>query len=261
MRTKKEFLVIANFKMSFNMRYELQHWFANFTKAKKTLRLKRTTLVLCPPFVHLGSFAKKIKSKQIAFGAQDCFWEQKGAFTGMTSGTVLKSLGSEFVILGHSERRRFGGETNIIINKKIHAALKAGLRPIVCLGENAKEKQADMMLQVITKQFKECLSGVSPGKIGKVVFCYEPVWAISANKPDHLPTTNEIMGARLLIKRLLTQSYSATTVERAQVLYGGSVAVKNVQEICKDSGVDGVLVGSVSLMPYEIVKIAQLIDE
>jgi len=261
MNSKREKLVVANFKMNLNARYELQHWFTNFVKAKKSIRLKRTKLVLCPPFVHCETFVKKIKAKNIFIGGQNCFWEQKGAFTGETSASSLKNIGLRYVILGHSERRRFIGENNQVVNFKIKAALKAGLQPVVCLGENAQEKKAEMMLPVITKQFKECFLDISKGNMEKIIICYEPVWAISANNPDHLPSVNEIMGAKLLIKRLLAQSYDSKTAEKVNVLYGGSINSKNVQEVCIESGVDGGLVGGASLMPYDIIKIAQLIDD
>ncbi len=260
MSTKKEALVVANFKMNFNMRYELQHWFANFIKAKKGIRLDSTRLILCPPFIHLSSFIKKIRSKQISFGAQDCFWEQKGAFTGEISPTMIRSFGGKYVIAGHSERRRYKGETNKIINYKVTAALKAGLQPILCIGENAREKKHDMLFSVITKQFKECLYDVGRSRIKDIIICYEPVWAISANKPDHLPTTDEIMEAKLLIKKLLIQEYEGPVSEHVRIIYGGSVVSKNVSEVCIDAGMDGVLVGGASLLPHEFVKIAQTID-
>ena len=261
MSIKKEKIVVANFKMNFNVRYELQHWFTNFIKAKKTLRPTRTKLVLCPPFIYCDAFIKKVKSKNILFGVQDCFWEQKGAFTGEVSPTSLKSIGVGYVILGHSERRRYFGENNQIVNYKIKAALKAGLTPIICIGENAQEKKAEMILPVVTKQFKECFADISRNNIEKVVICYEPVWAISANKPDHLPSSNEIMGAKLLIKRLLAQNYGNPTSEKTRIIYGGSVTSKNAQEVCIEPGMDGALVGGASLLPYDIVKITQLIDD
>lgn len=258
---KKAKVVVANFKMNFNVRFELQHWFTNFIKAKKTLKTARTQLVLCPPFIHCDAFVKKIRSKSISFGAQDCFWEQKGAFTGEISPTALKSGGIRYVILGHSERRRYFGETNQIVNYKIKAALKAGLIPIVCIGENEREKKAELILSVVTKQFKECFDGIGRNNFDKVIICYEPVWAISANKPDHLPSTNEIMGAKLLIKRLLAQNYGTPTSEKACIIYGGSVTSKNVGEVCIEPGMDGALVGGASLLPYDLVKITQLIDD
>ena len=258
---KKQNIVVANFKMNLNTQFELQHWFANFLKAKKKLRLLDTDIVLCPPFLHLDAFTKKIKSKYILLGTQDCFWEQKGAYTGEVSPAMIRSVGGRYVILGHSERRRFLGETDEIIALKMIAALKGGLYPVLCVGENVREKQNDLLLSVVSRQLKECLSQVSRGRIENVIICYEPVWAISANKPDHLPSTNEIMGARLLIRKILTEKYGRAMAERVKIIYGGSVVSKNVHEICVSSGMSGALIGGATLMPYDFIKIAEVIDE
>ncbi len=258
---KKQNIVVANFKMNLNTQFELGHWFTNFLKAKKKLRLSDTEIVLCPPFLHFDAFAKKIKSKYILLGTQDCFWEQKGAYTGEVSPAIIRSVGGRYVILGHSERRRLLGETDEKIALKTLAALKGGLCPILCVGENAQEKQNDMLLSVVSKQLEECLSQVSRGRIENVIVCYEPVWAISANNPDHLPSTNEIMGARLLIRKILTEKYSRAVAERVNIIYGGSVESKNVHEVCISSGMSGALVGGASLMPYDFIKIAEVIDK
>lgn len=258
---KKQNIVVANFKMSLNTQFELGHWFTNFLKAKKKLRLSDTEIVLCPPFLRLDAFAKKIKSKYILLGTQNCFWEQKGAYTGEVSPAMVRSVGGRYVILGHSERRRFLGETDEIVALKMIAALKGGLYPVLCVGENAQEKQNDMLLSAVSKQLKECLSQISRGRIENVIVCYEPVWAISANKPDHLPSTNEIMGARLLIRKILTEKYGRAVMERVKIIYGGSVTSKNVHEVCVSSGMNGALVGGASLIPYDLIKIAEVIDE
>ncbi|MEA2006572.1 MAG: triose-phosphate isomerase [Patescibacteria group bacterium] len=258
--TKKQNIVVANFKMNLNTKLELDHWFANFLKAKKNLRLSNTEIVLCPPFLHLDVFTKKIKSKLVEFGTQNCFWEQKGAFTGEVSPAIIRSLGGRYVILGHSERRKYLGESDEIVALKVAGALKAGLYPILCVGENAREKQNDMLFAVVSKQLKSCLSGVSRGRIENVTICYESVWAISANKPDHLPTSNEIMGVKLLIKKILTKKYGSVAANRVRVIYGGSVVGKTAEDVCVSPGVNGALVGGASLVPYDFIKIAQIID-
>jgi triosephosphate isomerase (TIM) len=258
---KKPKLVVANFKMNLSTQFELGMWFANFSKAKKTLKLKETELVLCPPLLHLEAFKKKIKSKFVLFGAQDCAWEFKGSFTGENSPMLLKSLGVKYVILGHSERRKYLGETDQMIAAKVLAALKAGLTPVICIGENAQEKKSGALRDVVTRQLSQTLSQVSASRLENVVLCYEPVWAISANKPDHPPTSNEIMEARLLMKKILAQKYGLPAAEKARILYGGSVDGKNVSEVCVSAGMDGALVGGASLMPHDLVKIAQIVDE
>ena len=217
--------------------------------------MAKNALILCPPIIFLGEFIKNIDSKTIFFGAQDCFWENKGSFTGETSPEMIKSLGGKFVILGHSERRKFLKETNLMINLKTKQVLKSGLNPIICVGENVKEKRNDQTLEVLLHQLNNIFKGISRGIINKIVICYEPVWAISANKPDHLPTINEIMGARLLIKKFLVEKYGMNTAKKVKILYGGSVDGKNINQTCLEPEMDGVLVWKTSLIPKELIKI------
>lgn len=258
---KKPRLVVANFKMSLNTQFELSQWLANFSKAKKTFRPKKTELVLCPPLVHLDAFRKATKAKFVRLGAQNCFWECKGAFTGETSPSLLKSSKGEFVILGHSERRRFLGETEEMIEAKIFAASKAGIVPVVCVGENMAEKKRGMLKTVLTKQLSMLLRNIGPGRIENIVLCYEPVWAISANNPERPPSSNEIMEARLMVKKILFQKYGMQAAEKVRIIYGGSVDGRSASEVCVKSGMDGALVGNASLVPSELIKIAQVIDE
>jgi triosephosphate isomerase len=170
---------------------------------------------------------------------------------------MVKNFGREYVILGHSERRRFFCENDQEINLKIIAALKNGLRPILCVGDREQNSRS---ASVVIGQLKNCLEDVSGSKIENIVICYEPVWAISSNKPDHLPTTNETMSARLIIKKFLVEKYGAKAASKVMIIYGGSVDAKNVEEICVDSGMDGALVGRESLTPHEFVKITEIIN-
>lgn len=232
---------------------ERDRYLAWMEKELKDKKLKNSEVVLCPPFVHLEAFQKFKKTK---LGAQDMFPESKGSYTGEISPVMLKNFGCEYVIVGHSERRRYFSENDHEINLKIVAALKNGLKPILCVGENKGQE----MSAVVTGQLQNCLAGVSRGKIESVVICYEPVWAISSNKPDHLPTTNEIMSARLLIKKFLVGKYGIKISEKVRIIYGGSVAFSNVTETCVDAGMDGALIGRESLLPHEFVKIAEIID-
>lgn len=258
---KKPKLVVANFKMNLNTGFELIQWLTNFSKAKKSLKLMGTELVLCPPLLHLDAFRRKIKLKAVHFGTQNCFWESKGAYTGEASPALIKSCKGEYVILGHSERRKYLGETDQMVADKILAASKAGLVPVVCVGENAQERKSGMLKTVVSKQLACILENVGSGRLENIVLCYEPVWAISSNKPDHPPTSNEIMEARLLIRKILAQKYGVPSAEKVRILYGGSVDGKNAQEVCVSSGMDGALVGGASLMPHDLVRIAQVVDE
>jgi triosephosphate isomerase len=248
-------IAIANIKMNLLSPAERERYLGSFEKEIGTKKFPNVEIVLCPPFIHLEAF-KKTAHKKIILGAQDVFSEKQGSFTGEISPAMLKNFSCEYVIVGHSERRRFFSENNHEINLKILAALKEGIVPVICIGENKDQE----MSEVVAEQFRECLEGVSRVKIEKTILCYEPVWAISSNNPDHPPTTNEIMSARLLIKKLLAEKYGLRTAERVRIIYGGSVAPNNVEETCIKSGMDGGLVGRESLTPHEFMKIVSLLD-
>ena len=251
-------LIIGNLKMNLLSALERDRYFNNFKQEAAGKRIKNAKIVICPPAVHLEAF-QELKRKNVFLGAQNIFWERSGSFTGEVSPGMVKNLGADFVILGHSERRRYFCENNQEINLKIGAALKNGLKPILCVGENEEQKENGIL--AIVEQLDGCLRKISRVKIEDIIICYEPVWAISSNNPDHLPTTNEIMSARLLIKKFLVEKYGVKIAEKTNIIYGGSVDAKNVGEVCLDPGIDGVLVGKESLTPYEFIKIAKIIDQ
>ncbi len=252
-----EKLVVGNLKMNILSPLEREQYFKLFKKELAGKKLSRTSIVLCPPAIHLEAF-KKLKSKKVFLGVQNMFWERNGSYTGEISPDMVRNFGAEWVILGHSERRRYFGENDEEIGLKVMAALKTGLRPLLCVGE--KEKQGNGSATIMS-QLKNCLKEVGAARIENVVICYEPVWAISANNPDHLPTTDGVMSARILIKRFLVEKYSAKTADKVKIIYGGSVDSKNAKNICVDSGMDGALVGRESLAPYEFIKIAEIINQ
>ncbi len=251
-------LIIGNMKMNIVTLTEREHYLNLFKKELKGVSLKETGVVLCPPYIHLETFVKKI-SKKVAMGAQNVFWERKGSFTGEISSAMLKNIGCQYVILGHSERRRYFTERDGEINLKMLASLKTGLKPILCVGENKNQRNNNNV--IITQQLKNCLKGVNQSRIQEVVICYEPVWAISANNPNHLPTADEIMSARLVIKKFLVEKYGLKIAEKVKIIYGGSVSVTTVRETCLDSGMQGALIGKASLDPYEFIKIAKIMDK
>ncbi len=253
-------IIVANLKMYLSLAGEVERWLENFSKAKKDLKLKNTELVICPPAIFLDQFSKKNKSKTIFVGAQNCVWENKGAFTGEISPTMLSSSGIKYVILGHSERRKYFGENDEMISQKISAVLRAGIKPIICIGEDGDQRRKGLTMEVVLGQLSNCLIEIGPGKIENVIICYEPIWAISANKPKFPPTSADIMTARLLIKKFLVKKYGEKTAERVRIIYGGSVDSKNVQEVCIDSGMKGALIGSASTIPHELKKITKLMD-
>lgn len=236
---------------------ERERYFAAFKKEMVGKKFKEVEIILCPPDVHLESFAKNVKNKTVKIGAQDIFWETKGSFTGETSPMMIKNLGAEYAIIGHSERRRYFGETDESVNLKIKAALRNGIAPIFCLGETKEEKEMDMIMDVMVRQIQGGLEGVTSGNLEKIIFAYEPVWAVGT---DLVPSANEIMGAKLLIRKILTEKYGSRSAMKAKIIYGGSVKDKFVKQVCLDPAMDGVLVGRESLIPREFLKIVQIID-
>jgi triosephosphate isomerase len=250
-------IVVANLKMNILSVLEREVYLKGLDKELIGKKFSDTEIVICPPFIHLEGLGKW-KNKKISRGALDVFWEDKGSFTGEISPVMLKNFGCEYVVLGHSERRRFLRENDQDVNLKIIAALRNGISPVLCVGEDANQKNEGA--GVIIKQLKNCLAGIKNGQIENVVICYEPVWAISSNNPDHLPTTNDVMSARLIIKKFLVGEYGLRVSEKIRIIYGGSVAPNNAKEICVDSGMKGALVGKESLTPRSFIKIVEIIN-
>ncbi|OGI28412.1 MAG: triose-phosphate isomerase [Candidatus Moranbacteria bacterium RIFOXYA12_FULL_44_15] len=249
-------LVVGNLKMNILSPMERERYFDLLKKELKGKRLGKIEIILCPPHIHLESFFK-VLGKKIKIGALNMFWEREGSFTGEISPAMIKNFGGEYVIIGHSERRRYFCENDQEINLKMEAALKNGLKPILCVGDREQKPNS---AAVIIGQLKNCLDKVTAARLENVIICYEPVWAISSNNPDHLPTTNDVMSARLIIKKFLVEKYGARTADKVRIIYGGSVNSKNAKKVCLEPGMDGVLVGRESLAPYEFVKIAEIIN-
>lgn len=247
-------LIIGNLKMNLLSVAEREQYLKSMEKELKGKKLKNSEIVLCPPFIHLEAFQKFKKTR---LGAQDVFPESKGSYTGEISPLMLKNFGCEFVIVGHSERRRYFSENNHEINLKLLAVLKDGLKPILCVGETKIEKDNHETLRVISKQVKDALVGISRAKAQQIVIAYEPVWAIGSGL---VPTANEVMEGKLLIRKILVDLFGKKYAEMVKILYGGSVSSKTVKQVCVDSGMDGALIGRESLTPHEFVKIAIIIN-
>ena len=171
---------------------------------------------------------------------------------------MIKDAGAEYVIIGHSERRLYAGETNEIIKSKVISALKQYLNPIVCIGETLEERQADETDRVLSLQLQSVFSDLSKLQAEKIIIAYEPRWAIGT---DTLPTTEEILQVRVLIRKFLTEAFDAAFAEKVAVLYGGSVKSTFLGSVSYEAGMDGVLVGRESLFPYEIVKMMSMLEE
>ena len=216
--------------------------------------IKEVEVVVAPPYTALGSVATAIKGSTIVLSSQNIFWEEKGAFTGEISPSMLKDIGCQYAIIGHSERRQYFGETNETVNKRLKAALEASLTPIVCIGETLEEKEADKTLTVIEKQVKEGLAGISSGEMEKVVIAYEPVWAIGTGKTA---TPEQAQEVHQFIRGMLAQVFDEGIAKGIRILYGGSVKPDNVDQLMSQKDIDGALVGGASLKADSFARIVQ----
>ena len=250
-------LVIANWKCNPVTPKEAEHL---FTAIKNGIgRIEEVEVVICPPFIWLSLLSASAKGGP-AFGAQDCFWEGKGAYTGEVSFLMIKNLGCQYVIIGHSERRKYFQETDEIVNKKLKAALKARLKPILCVGEEARDafnsegRPVNEMSLVVAEQLEKDLSGISLSRIRDIVIAYEPIWAIGTGNPC---SSDDAMKAALFIRKTLNKLYNRTIAEKVKILYGGSVNSQNAVDYTKGARMDGLLVGGASLNASEFVKIVK----
>ena len=224
--------------------------------ARKLPQLKKTEVVICPPFLYLDQL--KGRSRKVSLGAQDAFWEDVGAFTGEVSGEMLYNLGVRYVILGHSERRELG-ETDSLVNKKIKSALKAGLVPILCVGEKERDANHEYF-SVIKSQVERCLKGVSKNLISKIVIAYEPVWAISSTANRHDATSVDSREMAIFIRKTLSDASSPEIAAETRIIYGGSVNMKSAKDFLENGGVDGLLPGKASLDAEEFTEIVKICE-
>ncbi len=207
--------------------------------------------VICPPFVSLAAVKELIKGSSIKLGAQNIYFEEKGAYTGEISPPMLADL-CEFVIIGHSERRHYFNEDGGIVNKKVKATLRVGLKPILCIGERLEENEAGLTDEVVTKQLRSALAGVD--HLGGMIVAYEPIWAIGTGKAATGKQANDTIG---LIRRNVSQLYDNETAQGLRILYGGSVTADNATEFMQQTEIDGALVGGASLKADQFLSIVQ----
>lgn len=206
-------------------------------------------VAVCPPSVFLPSLIRK---SNIPFGAQNCYSEEKGAFTGEISVRMLEDIGAEYVILGHSERRKIFGETDEEINLKLLKVLDSGIRPILCIGENREEREQGRTFEVLEGQLKKCFLGVTKENAEKIVLAYEPVWAIGTGQSAQVSDIGEV---RVFIRQFLSDRFGKDSCEKMRILYGGSVDANNVHSFVCEARMNGVLVGGASLKAEEFLKL------
>ena len=215
-------------------------------------RAKWCETVVCVPFVNIPAALKAFKDMRVSVGAENLYYEPNGAYTGEVSAEMLKDLGVKYVIIGHSERRQYFGETDIIVNKKVHAALEAGLHPIICVGESLEQREMDVTMELITLQVKSALAGVSADKARKCVIAYEPIWAIGTGKTATAEQAGEVCTA---IRAVVRGLYGARVARSITIQYGGSMNPKNAAELLAQGDVDGGLIGGAALKADQFVEI------
>jgi triosephosphate isomerase len=246
-RTK---VIAGNWKMNKNVRQTEE--LISAIKKGMDFELKNVKVIVCPPATSLETAGRLLGGTSIGLGAQNMYHEDEGAFTGEVSPGMLKSVGCQYVILGHSERRQYFKETDEFINKKVKKALASGLIPIVCVGETLEEREKNVTNDVVTKQVKGVLSGVSSADVEKVILAYEPVWAIGTGRTATPAQAEEV---HALIRALLGTLYGQSVADRIVVQYGGSVKPENASELLSQSDIDGALVGGACLKADSFIPI------
>lgn len=211
-------------------------------------------IVVCAPFTALSALTSRLANTNIGVGAQNMFWEEEGAYTGEIAPRMLTSIGVKYVIIGHSERRQYFGETDETVNKKVKAALKHGLVPIVCVGESLEQREAGQTESVVTQQVKGAFADIAAADAVRVVIAYEPIWAIGTGRTATPEQANDTIK---VIRRVVAELYGEEVANAIRIQYGGSVKPSNIKELMAQSDIDGVLVGGASLEPGSFSQIVR----
>ncbi|MGQ9642400.1 MAG: triose-phosphate isomerase [Ignavibacterium sp.] len=235
-------IIVGNWKMNNDLQQSIN--LIEELKNKLAGKTVNCDVVICPPFTSLYEAKKIINGSIIKLGAQNMFYEDSGAFTGEISAPMLKSVGCEYVILGHSERRTIFGEKDDMINKKVRKAISQNLKPILCVGETLEEREKDVTEKVVKRQIEKGLNDVTPDEVLNVIIAYEPVWAIGTGKTA---TPQQAQEVHAFIRKLLATMYSKDFAELIPIQYGGSVKPDNANELLSQKDIDGALVGGACL--------------
>lgn len=241
-------IIAGNWKMFKTARTSLE--FMEELQGKADFTMVDT--ILCAPFTSLPALTAATKGTGLKIGAQNLHWEDEGAFTGEISGAMLTELGVEYVIIGHSERRAYFAETDETVNKKVHAAFKHGLIPIVCVGEKLEERENGQTKKVCKTQITSALGGLAGRQVSQVIVAYEPIWAIGTGKSSTAEDANEVIGH---IRSSITAAYGPETADAVRIQYGGSVKPENIREFMRQPEIDGALVGGASLNPQSFIQL------
>ena len=221
-------------------------------------KTKWCDVVLCVPFVDLPAAVRAFKDSRVAVGAENLHYEKSGAFTGEVSADMLADLDVKYVIIGHSERRQYFGETDITVNKKVHAALEAGLNPIICVGESLEQREMGVTMELIAYQVKSALAGVPAEQMRRCVIAYEPIWAIGTGKTA---TGEQAAEVCTFIRATIRAIYGARVARGVTIQYGGSMNPKNAAELLSHEDIDGGLIGGASLKPDQLMEIVHAANQ
>ena len=211
-------------------------------------------VVACVPYIDLFAAMEAAKGSNIRIGAENCHWAESGAFTGEVSAKMLKTIGVEYVVIGHSERRQFFGETDVTVQKRVRAALDNGLKVILCVGELLEEREQNITMEIVRMQTKIALLGVSEAELENIIIAYEPVWAIGTGKTATAQQANEVNCA---IRALIGELYGKAAADKIVVQYGGSMNAGNADELLAQYDVDGGLIGGASLKAPDFAAIVK----
>lgn len=238
-------LIVANWKMNKIIKEAI----FSAKEFKKLLKdEKDIDIVVCPPFTALHAVSNELKGSNIKLGAQNMYFEEYGAYTGEISASMLKEIGCEYVILGHSERREVFGEDDFLINKKVIAALSHSLKPILCIGESLEDRNKGNTNEVLENQLKNCFKNVEDKQLLKISIAYEPIWAISKGNPNHKAATKEdAEEAHKFIRSILAGMFGEDTAKNVRIIYGGSMKPENAKELLSMPNINGGLIGNASL--------------
>ncbi|HAX61279.1 MAG TPA: triose-phosphate isomerase [Elusimicrobia bacterium] len=252
--SKRVSLIAGNWKMNKTVEESVELVNALKQKLSDGSVEKGREVLVCPPFTSLVVIKEIVKNSVIKLGAQNMYFEKSGAYTGEISPLMLKSAGCEYVIIGHSERRQYFGETDESVNKKMKVAFENSIIPIVCVGETLQQREKNEAFPVIEKQVKIGVAGLSAEQSKKLVIAYEPVWAIGTGKTATPEQAEEV---HAFIRKLYSEMYGKDAAESVRILYGGSVKTDNVSEIMKQPDIDGALVGGASLKADDFIKLVR----
>ncbi len=244
-------LIAANWKM-YKTPEQAEAFIASFLP--HVWEHSRDEIVLCPPFVCIPAVVDAVRNSQIAVGGQDVFWEKEGAYTGAVSAPMLKAVGCSHVIIGHSERRQYFGETDDTVNRKLRAALAAELVPVVCVGEVLQEREAGQTEDVLRRQCGVAFREISGAHAAPMVVAYEPVWAIGTGKTA---TPEMAVEAHQVIRKEAAKAFGEDVATKLRILYGGSVKPENAKALMSQAEIDGALVGGASLDPKSFAAIVK----